>query len=173
MSYIGYFDAIPTDLIYDDRGYFWVATYDASSGISELLGGYYLDKDNNLAFHFNVTLPSGPHSMVFDGVHIWVASAGADIITKVRAEDGVVLAEYDMEKLDGETTEISYNPVAITYDGVNIWVANSDTPSITIIDTYDGSMLFYSLHGGIPSALAFDGVNIWVTLSNENEVRKL
>jgi len=163
----GTLDATPTDIIYDDNGWFWITTYDGT--ISKLLGRHFWDDDNNLYFDLRIPLPDGPHSMVFDGVHIWVASAGDEVITKVRAADGVVLGEY---RMDPDSDDPPYYPIAIAYDGINIWVANRDARSITIVDTYDGSMSFYDA-GGTPAGLAFDGVNIWVTLSDQNEVRKL
>jgi DNA-binding beta-propeller fold protein YncE len=58
--------------------------------------------------------------MAFDGTNIWVASDGGTV-TKLRANDGTVLATFALEP----------NLIGIAFDGANIWVANNGSATVS------------------------------------------
>jgi DNA-binding beta-propeller fold protein YncE len=54
-------------------------------------------------------------------MNIWVANKGSDSVTKLRANDGIVLGTYT----------VGIAPVSVCFDGLNIWVANSGSNSLS------------------------------------------
>ena len=57
---------------------------------------------------------NSPIGVAFDGTHIWVANAGDDTVTKLRASDGVSQGTFPVGSV----------PVGVAFDGTHIWVAN-------------------------------------------------
>src|SRR5271165_3660461 len=57
---------------------------------------------------------SGPQGVAFDGANIWVANAGSNNVTKLRAADGANLGTFS----------VASSPQGVAFDGANIWVAN-------------------------------------------------
>jgi hypothetical protein len=99
---------------------------------------------------------TGPSGVAFDGSSIWVANAGSDNVTKLRASDGTNLGTFAAG--DG--------PTAVAFDGRNVWIANSGQlrDGLTKLRASDGVALG-TFGGGShtkPSALAFDGSRIWL-----------
>jgi outer membrane lipoprotein-sorting protein len=99
----------------------------------------------------------------FDGSNIWVANAGGNTVTKVRASDGVVLGAF----------QVGTNPTKVTFDGSNVWVSNSSTTTVTKLRASDGALqgTFSGVNG--PRGSVFDGANVWFvnTASNVTKIR--
>ena len=118
-----------------------------------------------------VALDFEPTAIAFDGEHIWVANRGDedetddDALTKVRALDGKVVADFP----------VGDDPVAIVYDGENIWVANHDDNTLSKFRK-DGSRSRVIPQSGdtialtSPVALAFDGRSVWVVNEGSDKI---
>ena len=59
-----------------------------------------------------------PFGVAFDGANIWVANAGANFVSKLRASDGTNLGNF----------KVGSASFGVAFDGANIWVANSTAP---------------------------------------------
>jgi hypothetical protein len=110
-----------TDLIIDVNGYYdgtGMATQGAATNPLQiaLLRWY---PANQGGATFNVGL--FPYAVAFDGANIWVANAGTNNVTKLRASDGANLGTFSVG---------SY-PIGVAFDGANIWVANGGSSSVT------------------------------------------
>jgi len=112
---------------------------------------------------------SGPSAVAFDGANIWVTSAGANTVTKLRAADGDCLFHPSPPAVPGigSPFECSFpvgnSPQGIAYDGASIWVANSGSNNVTKLLASDGAVQGTFGVGDSPVGIAFDGANIWVT----------
>jgi len=63
----------------------------------------------------------GAAGLAFDGVSIWVASNGVNIVTRLRPNDGAVLATY----------ATGAGPFGVTSDGAAVWVATFATATVS------------------------------------------
>ena len=115
-----------------------------------------------------VGLDFEPTAIAFDGEHLWVANHGDedetddDAVTKVRALDGKVVADFP----------VGDDPVAIVYDGENIWVANHDNDTLSMFRKDGSRSRVFPSGGGQPVALAFDGESVWVVNEGSDTVVK-
>lgn len=91
------------------------------------------------------------YGVAYDGANIWVANYSLDTVTKLRADDGSLVATY---KVTG--------PWGMAFDGQNIWVANYSRDTVTKIRTADGALVGIYPAGVNPRAVLFDGSCIWV-----------
>ena len=105
---------------------------------------------------------NSPFGVAFDGANIWVANAGSNYVTKLRASDGAVLGTFTVGSV----------PTGVAFDGANIWVT-SLIGIVTKLRASDGTPLGTFLVGTSPEGVAFDGANIWVTNGGSNTVTKL
>jgi type II secretory pathway pseudopilin PulG len=62
-------------------------------------------------------------NVCFDGTNIWISPIDSNIITKMRASDGLVLGTY----------QVGTHAEGLCFDGTNIGVANSGSDSVTKI----------------------------------------
>jgi DNA-binding beta-propeller fold protein YncE len=61
--------------------------------------------------------------VAFDGTNIWVTNTGANVVTKLSASSGGILASYP----------VGNYPNGLAFDGANIWVANQEDNTVTDI----------------------------------------
>jgi hypothetical protein len=112
--------------------------------------------------------PTGlyPKALVFDGANIWTLSGGDGSLTKLRANDGGVLATYAVGGLGG-----------MAFDGANIWVGGNGGSGGTLIKVRarDGVVLGTFITGldSTPSGVAFDGTNMWAVTPSSSFVVKV
>lgn len=141
--------------------------------------------------------------IVSDTSNIWIAIDDNNTVTKLRANDGVVLGTIAAGKdprgiaIDGGNVwianhgdntvkkvrssdgnalglyQVGSKPIGIASDGANIWLANSGSNSVTKLRASDGSSLADVAVGISPYAIAFDGANIWITNERSNNVTKI
>jgi len=111
----------------------------------------------------SIAVGNEPNGVAFDGTNIWVANAGGNNVTKLRASDGATLGIFDVGMV----------PWGVAFDGANIWVANNGSGSVTKLRASDGTSLGTFVVGGGPRGLAFDGANVWVPNTIDNNVTKL
>lgn len=57
----------------------------------------------------------------FDGSSVWVANAGSNNVTRLRASDGTVLGTF----------AVGNEPLAVAFDGTSVWVANSGSNTVS------------------------------------------
>jgi hypothetical protein len=138
----------------------------ALSGVSRV--GSTVDLDNVALLRWdllNRSFPvgNGPRGVAFDGANIWVANAGDNNVTKLRASDGANLGTFPVGNL----------PFGVAFDGANIWVTNSNSDSVTKLRASDGANLGTFPVGDGPRGVAFDGANIWVANAGDDNVTKL
>jgi outer membrane protein assembly factor BamB len=108
---------------------------------------------------------NGPRRVAFDGTHIWVTNFSANSVSKLRASDGFVVANYPAGS----------GPVSIAFDGAFIWVGNPGIGNgiVTRLRASDGMLM-----GTVPNvdggdSLVCDGANVWVANLDERKVRKV
>jgi glutamine cyclotransferase len=108
---------------------------------------------------------NGPRRVAFDGTHIWVTNSSANMVSKLRASDGFVVANYPAGS----------GPVSIAFDGAFIWVGNPTIGNgiVTRLRASDGMLM-----GTVPNvdggdSLVCDGGNVWVANLDERKVRKV
>jgi hypothetical protein len=111
----------------------------------------------------NFPAGNNPNGVAFDGANIWVANAGSNSVTKLRASDGANLGGF----------AVGTSPRGVAFDGANIWVANSVSNNVTKLRASDGASLGTFTVGTSPLGVAFDGANIWVANSGSSNVTKL
>jgi hypothetical protein len=92
------------------------------------------------------------HTESLDGSNIWVANAGDDNVTKLRASDATVLGTFS----------VGYNPLEIAFDGANVWITNASDVSVTRLRESDGAPRGTFTVGEAPNGIVFDGANMWV-----------
>ncbi len=111
------------------------------------------------------SFPVGPDpwGMAFDGANIWVTSGGSNMVTELRASDGVQLGTFPA---GGQSLHA-------VFDGVYIWVTNLYPSTVTRLRASDGSLQGTFPAGSFPTGIIFDGTNIWVTNQHSDEVTKL
>src|SRR5580704_9274295 len=95
---------------------------------------------------------SQPYGVAFDGANIWTANFGDGTITKLRANDGEVLGNFN----------VGGAPYGVTFDGANIWVSNLGG-WVSKLRASDGKVVGTFAVGANPGWMAFDGEDIWVT----------
>ena len=67
-----------------------------------------------------VAVPDGPADVLAAGPYVWVASNGADRVTKLRASDGMVVGSFRAGR----------HPSGLAFDGSSIWVSNSSGQTV-------------------------------------------
>ena len=102
--------------------------------------------------------------MAFDGANIWVANAGSNNVTKLRASDGANLGTFPA----GQSVPWAWPSTAPTSG----WRTAAATTSRKLRAS-DGANLAPSPWGAVPYGVAFDGANIWVTNVGSDTVTKL
>lgn len=105
---------------------------------------------------FGVT-PIGiePADVAFDGADLWVADAGGETVTRVRASDGRVL----------ETWTGAINPVGVLVALGRVFVTGQTAPGkLYMIDPSQpaGAVTTVATLGNSPGSITFDGSRIWV-----------
>ncbi len=107
---------------------------------------------------------SAPVGIAFDGANIWVVNNLGDTVTKLRANDGMVIGTF----------RAGNYPREVIFDGANIWISNgNDNSTVTKLRASDGAELGTFSVGRDPERMAFDGANVWVGNSLSNSVTKL
>ncbi len=111
------------------------------------------------------TYPAGvnPAAIAFDGSNLWITNYTSNVVTKLRAIDGVIVGTYPTGAWS----------LGIAFDGTNIWVVNSNSNTVTKLLASDGSLVGTYAVGSSPSEALFDGANIWVTNTWSNSVTEL
>jgi hypothetical protein len=111
------------------------------------------------------TYPAGtnPAAIAFDGSNLWITNYTTNVVTKLRANDGVIVGTYSTGAWS----------LGITFDGANIWVVNSNSNTLTKLQASDGTLIGTYPVGSSPSEAIFDGANIWVTNTWSNSVTEL
>src|SRR5215469_3782723 len=69
----------------------------------------------------NFTVGSAPFGVAFDGANVWIANFNSNNVTKLRANDGVILGTFT----------VGTSPSTLAYDGANMWVANTHSNNVT------------------------------------------
>ena len=75
-----------------------------------------------------------------------MANSHINIITKVRARDGVVLGTF----------AVGSAPEGVAFDGTNIWVANTTSNNVTKLAASSGAVLGTFAAGTSSDGVAFD-----------------
>ena len=111
------------------------------------------------------TYPAGtnPAAIAFDGSNLWITNYTSNVVTKLRANDGVIVGTYSTGAWS----------LGIAFDGANIWVVNSNSNTVTKLQASDGTLVGTYPVGSSPSEAVFDGANIWVTNTWSNSVTEL
>jgi hypothetical protein len=111
------------------------------------------------------TYPAGtnPAAIAFDGSNLWITNYTSNVVTKLRANDGVIVGTYPTGTWS----------LGIAFDGANIWVVNSNSNTLTKLQASDGTLVGTYPVGSSPSEAVFDGANIWVTNTWSNSVTEL
>lgn len=111
------------------------------------------------------SFPTGtsPNGIAFDGAHLWVANAGENTVSKIRASDGMGLGTF----------AVGTEPRRVAFDGANVWVSNWNSSSVMKLRASDGQLLQTIPTGPQPGGLAFDGTNMWVASYGSGTVTKL
>jgi Collagen triple helix repeat (20 copies) len=111
------------------------------------------------------TYPAGtnPAAIAFDGSNLWITNYTSNVVTKLRANDGVIVGTYPTGAWS----------LGIVFDGANIWVVNSNSNTVTKLQASDGTLVGTYPVGSSPSEAVFDGANIWVTNTWSNSVTEL
>jgi hypothetical protein len=111
------------------------------------------------------TYPAGinPAAIAFDGSNFWITNYTSNVVTKLRANDGVIVGTYPTGAWS----------LGIAFDGANIWVVNSNSNTVTKLQASDGALVGTYPVGSSPSEAVFDGANIWVTNTWSNSVTEL
>jgi len=106
---------------------------------------------------------TNPAAIAFDGSNLWITNYTSNVVTKLRANDGVIVGTYSTGAW----------ALGITFDGANIWVVNSNSNTVTKLQASDGTLVGTYPVGSSPSEAVFDGANIWVTNTWSNSVTEL
>ena len=69
---------------------------------------------------------SEPLAVAFDGTDIWVTGSFGNIVTKLLASTGAVIANYP----------VGFYADGVAFDGSNVWVANQSSNNITKIPAF-------------------------------------
>jgi outer membrane lipoprotein-sorting protein len=79
------------------------------------------------------TYPAGtnPAAIAFDGSNLWITNYISNVVTKLRANDGVIVGSYPTGAWS----------LGIAFDGANIWVVNSNTNTVTKLQASDGTLV--------------------------------
>jgi hypothetical protein len=111
------------------------------------------------------TYPAGtnPAAIAFDGSNLWITNYTSNVVTKLRANDGVIVGTYPTGAWS----------LGIAFDGANIWVVNANSSTVTKLQATDGTLVGTYPVGSSPSEAVFDGANIWVTNTWSNSVTEL
>ena len=125
----------------------------------------------------NHSFPS-PSSLTHDGTHFWVIDWQSNTISKVLAETGEVLAEYD-----GPDNSSDPRPTGITWDGLDLWLSyeaeekiyrvrpTNTPPLLDVLDFFDAPG---AIEGGSrPKDLTWDGEFLWHSDAGTGKVYKL
>jgi DNA-binding beta-propeller fold protein YncE len=110
---------------------------------------------------------ASPENLIFDGQNIWVSNSSVNrgMLTKVRANDGVLLRTY----------AVGSGPYGMVFDGVSVWVANYKSNNLSKVNVSNGSVTndirVERCH--MPNALGFDGSHIWVNCGRDKAVQEL
>ena len=104
-----------------------------------------------------------PFALAFDGANLWITNNHDNTVSKVRANDGGVIATYP----------VGFKPSFAAFDGANIWVVNSDG-TLTKLRASDGTQLSTTVLGSTNiDHIVFDGSNLWITSFVFNTVFKV
>jgi Collagen triple helix repeat (20 copies) len=106
---------------------------------------------------------TNPAAIAFDGSSLWITNYTSNVVTKLRANDGVIVGTYSTGAWS----------LGIAFDGANIWVVNSNSNTVTKLQASDGTLVGTYSVGSSPSEAVFDGANIWVTNTWSNSVTEL
>jgi len=110
---------------------------------------------------------ASPENLVFDGKNIWVSNSSVShgMLTKIRADDGVVLGTY----------AVGSGPYGMVFDGASIWVANYKSNDLSKVNVSTGlvtnNIRLEGCH--LPSALGFDRSHIWVNCGRDKAAQEL
>jgi DNA-binding beta-propeller fold protein YncE len=143
------------------NGAIWVSNY-TSNTVTKLA----TSNGATLGTYF---VGSGPRSLVWDGVSVWVANSNSNNVTRLDATpagNGRVLGTYP----------VGIAPYGIAFDGIDIWVANRNSNSVMKLSgggATVGMVLTTTFVAAQPQALAFDGTNMWVTSYSSHTLTKL
>jgi hypothetical protein len=185
----------PAVLAFDGR-HLWVGRDDSGLDVIQTHDATLLD---SYATGLNTKDPGG---MAFDGEMIWVTSKSANIVTRLRASDGVIVMYLNAGvapvgiAYDGQDMWIASRrndwvmrvhaenmgfvasypvmaPEYVAFDGQDMWVTSRAGGTVTKLSGIDGANLGTFPVGTLPERLAFDGSSMWVVNSGSNDVTRL
>jgi hypothetical protein len=143
-----------------------------------------------------------PGDLAFDGEMVWVSSKSENIVTRVRASDGVAVMYLNAGGIpvglafDGKDMWIASRrndwvmrvhaedmgfvasypvtaPEYVAFDGQDLWVTSRAGGTVTKLSGIDGANLGIFPVGALPERLAFDGSSMWVVNSGSHDVTRV
>lgn len=106
---------------------------------------------------------SKPFGLLHDGTSVWVANTESGTVTKIRPDDGKVLA----------TVTVGAQPKgSMAFDGTHVWVTNTGANTVSRIRASDGVVSTFPAGPG-PHGVAFDGRDVWVANFDGGSVSRL
>lgn len=126
---------IPAFELAFDGAHMWVTHQNALSKVlasdGKVIATYSVSNPRSPVFDgANIWVTNFPGNIVtkFDGANIWVThQLGVSLVTKLRASDGKVVANFTVS-----------DPTGIAFDGANMWVANQIDNTVTKLRAISG-----------------------------------
>ena len=136
----------------------WSAKEDGASGIVKV------DIDT-LKIVQTVPVGTKPHSIAYNGSHIFVTNYGGNSVSKIDPLTGTVVA----------TIAVGANPAGIAYNSWyrTLWVANSGDGTVSVISDSATSVAGTYPVGTNPQGVACESYYVWVTNTGSNTVTRL
>jgi len=105
-----------------------------------------------------------PFKLGFDGIKLWIASSGGNVVYLARATDGVLL---------GTANDNCYPCGGMAFDGNQMWLSDYGTDHVRRFRAKDATSTGGVATGFQPAGVLFDGTSIWVANSADNTVSKI
>jgi YVTN family beta-propeller protein len=105
-----------------------------------------------------VRVPRGPMALVSASAYVWVLSADASCITRIRSESGQVV---------GEPIRVSAGVDVIAAHGDDIWLLDRHEAVLTRLAARSGAVAGWTRIEGRPATLAAGDGTVWIALEDE------
>jgi YVTN family beta-propeller protein len=111
-----------------------------------------------------VPVGTKPHSVVYNGQHIFVTNFGSNSVSKIEPLTGAVVA----------TIPVGANPAGIAYSEYygTLWVANSGDNTASVFYGHANSVGATYTVGTNPQRVACENYFVWITSTGDNKVAK-
>ncbi len=124
-----------------------------------------VDQTNNLVYKIDnaspytvtqITVGNTPHSLVYDGAHIWVSNYTDNTLTRIDPETNATTTI--------DVSSLGTGPRHLDFDGANIWIAFVGTDEIGYYNVANQTVSAYSadMTAINTTAIEFDGTQLWV-----------